>query len=172
MNEVLYENEHKAVLNRIIDSILDGIPLKKAVAAEGIHLRTFNRWLSGDREASLDYVRAQELLADVLVDDALEIVDTEPDAQKARNQADMRKWIASKRNTKRYGDRVDLNVTQTLDIGSTLQEARARLLRPVRDQLGVNEPQVIDLPSRIVQGAPDNQSVDRPRPGDAPDIFS
>lgn len=172
MTSVLYEKPHKEALERILDRILDGKPLRKAVEAEGIVVRTFHRWLSGDREASLSYSRALELLADLEVDEAKEIADTEPDAAKARNQIDIRKWRASKRHSRVYGDRIDMNVTQTLDIGGTLQEARARLLRPVRDQLGVSDAQVIDLPRQIGTGASVMQSVDAPRPGDEPDIFS
>ena len=171
MPEVTDRKSNKDAIEHILDRILDGVPLKKAVTAEGITVRTFHRWISGDREAGLSYARALEILSDVEVDEAKEIADTEPDAGKARNQIDIRKWRASKRNSRVYGDRVDLNVTQTLDISTTLQEAKARLLRPVRDQLGVSDAQVIDMPRLIPTGARDTQSVDRPKGDEVPDIF-
>lgn len=165
------KTERQKCIERVLDRLLDGTPLKKAVEAEGIVVRTFHRWLSGDREASLSYARALELLADLEVDEAKAIADSEPDAAKARNQIDIRKWRASKRHARVYGDRIDLNVTQTLDISATLQEARTRLLRPVRDQLEASDVQVIDLPRQITQGTSALQAVDRPRGDEEPDIF-
>lgn len=163
-------DRHKAI-ESILDRLLEGQTLKRAVEAEGIVVRTFHRWLSGDREASLAYARALELLADLEVDEAKEIADTEPDAAKARNQIDIRKWRASKRHARVYGDRIDLNVTQTLDIGATLQEAKARLLRPVRDQLTNEQSQVVDVQGKFTPPRCDSISVDAPEPGAAPDIF-
>ena len=170
-SNILTKNEKNAVLMRIISDILEGNQLKVAVKNAGISLTSFNTWLSGDREAAVAYSRARELCADVLVDEAKEIADTEPDASKARNQIDIRKWIASKHHSRVYGDRVDVNVSQTIDISTTLQEAKARLLRPVRDQLGVSDAQVIDMPRLIPTGARDTQSVDRPKGDEVPDIF-
>ena len=169
------KNVRNAAIERVIARLLDRETpqtLTKALSAEGLTADKFHRAVSGDREMSLAYVRALEIRSDLLADEALDIADTEPDAAKARNRIEVRKWLASKHNTKRYGDRIDLNVTQTLDVAGTLQEARARLLRPVRDQLGVSDAQVIDTPRQIGSGAPVMQTVDAPRPGDEPDIFS
>jgi hypothetical protein len=162
---------NKDAVERIIDRMLSGLTLRAAVEAEHVTVRTFHRWISGDREAGLLYARALELLSDLEVDEAKEIADNEPDAAKARNQIDIRKWRATKRHARVYGERVDLNVSQTIDISATLAEARARILRPVQDQLGVSDAQVIDLPRQIVQSARDKQSLDRPQPGDEPNIF-
>jgi len=111
-----------------------------------------------------------EIRADILADEALTIADTENDAAKARNQIQVRQWLASKLHAKRYGDRIDLNVTQTIDIGTTLAEARARLL-PVSYQHNSAQSQVIDVEHKIIDGASDKQSHD-PQENAAPDIFS
>ena len=172
---MLPTENRQIVVERVLARLLDRETpqtLTKALKAEGITADIFHRVVSGDRQLALSYVRALEIRSDLLADEALDIADTEPDAAKARNRIEVRKWLASKHNTKRYGDRIDLNVTQTLDVAGTLQEARARLLRPVSDQLGVSDAQVIDMPRQISDGAPVMQSVDVPRPGDEPDIFS
>lgn len=161
-----------SVVSRIVDMILDGQTLRDATKAQGISIPTFHKRLSEDKAAALAYARAVEMRADLLADEALTIADNENDAAKARNQIQVRQWLASKLYAKRYGDRIDLNVTQTLDIGSTLAEARARL-RPVRDQSDVIDAQAIDVQALAHLQPSDCESVS-PAPGtDAvPDIFT
>jgi hypothetical protein len=158
------------LVQNIIQRVLDGSSLKDATKDCGIDVFKFNRILQGDRAAAQAYARAVEIRADVLADEALHIADTENDAAKARNQIGVRQWLASKLYAKRYGDRIDLNVTQTIDIGSTLAEARARLL-PVRDQRDV-----LDVESRAVTGFAGHEAADSesviPAPNVQPDIFS
>lgn len=158
-------------VSNVIAHVLDGDPLKAALVKVGISQTYFHELLTKDRTAAVAYARAVELRADNLADEALHIADTEADAAKARNQIQVRQWLASKLYAKRYGDRIDLNVTQTIDIGSTLAEARARLL-PMRDQRDI-----VDVESRAVTGfagdkAADNESVDHAAPSAAPDIFT
>ena len=50
----------------------------------------------------------EEIRADILADEALHIADNENDASKARNQIQVRQWLASKLYAKRYGDRIAL----------------------------------------------------------------
>lgn len=162
---------HKtAMVDRVIERILSGCSLKDAVEQCDTTLNKFHYYLRCDKQAAIAYARAVEIRADILADEALTIADTEPDAAKARNQIQVRQWLASKLHAKRYGDRIDLNVTQTIDIGNTLAEARARLL-PVRYQDGVTQPQVIDVENKMIDGASDKESRDQPG-GDVPDIFS
>lgn len=162
---------NQPVIDRIINLILDGKPLKDAVKMCGLDVFRFNRMLQQDKAAALAYARAVEIRADILADEALHIADTENDAAKARNQIGVRQWLASKLYAKRYGDRIDLNVTQTLDIGSTLAEARARLL-PRRDMLDVSDAQVIDNPVNIPGKLTDKQSLNAQLKDSEPDIFS
>ena len=162
---------NQPVIDRIINLILDGKPLKDAVKMCGLDVFRFNRMLQQDKAAALAYARAVEIRADILADEALHIADTENDAAKARNQIGVRQWLASKLYAKRYGDRIDLNVTQTLDIGSTLAEARARLL-PRRDMLDVTDAQVIDNADNLPLKLSDKQSLNAQLKDSEPDIFS
>lgn len=155
----------------VIAYVLEGDALKVALKRAGISQQYFHELLGGDKAAAVAYARAVEMRADNLADEALHIADTENDSSKARNQIQVRQWLASKLYAKRYGDRIDLNVTQTIDIGSTLAEARARLL-PVRDQSNV-----IDAQPRMIIGdsegsASDCESETPPASGTIPDIFS
>jgi hypothetical protein len=99
---------------------------------------------------AVSYARATEIRADLMADEVITIADCEvTDPQRARNQMQARQWLASKQHSRRYGDRIDLNVSQTLDVSVTLAEARARLLRPVSDQLTIDHEETLAIPPKI-----------------------
>lgn len=50
------------------------------------------------------------------------------DVQRARLKSDNHKWLLSKRKPSVYGDKVDIHVSQTIDISGALDEARTRAL--------------------------------------------
>lgn len=160
--------KHK--VGEVIQRVLDGDTLKTALKSVGISQQYFHELLQSDKASAVAYARAVELRADNLADEALQIADNEPDAAKARNQIQVRQWLASKLYAKRYGDRIDLNVTQTLDIGSTLAEARARLL-PVRDQRNIIDVEVIEK-STGYETSPSDKETEAPAQNSEPDIFS
>ena len=163
---------HKsAMIDKIIELVLDGKPLKEAVKSHGIDVYSFGRLLQKDKAAAMAYARAVEIRADILADEVVHLADGDGDPAKVRNQMQARQWLASKLYAKRYGDRIELNVTQTLDISSTLAEARARILRPASDLSDVIDAQVIDSSGKNQLGLSDNQSV-TPPPNVEPDIFS
>lgn len=175
MTYPLAVSEQRAAVDRVIERVLEGAPLREAISAAGVNVTTFNKWLQADKESATNYVRATEIRADLLADEALHLADGDGDPSKVRNQLQVRQWLASKLNSKRYGDRIDLNVTQTIDISSTLAEARSRLI-PVRDQSNVIDMQPVDYIDVQPGATPDKQSVKRaidpPIEGQAPDIFS
>jgi hypothetical protein len=176
MTYAVSTNPHKARIERVILAVLDGVSLKSAIKNEGMSLELFHQVTSSDRELAVRYASAMEFRGDILAGEIIEIADTENDAAKARNQITARQWLASKLNRK-YGERVELNVSQTIDIGSTLAEARARMLRPMHDQLPTIDVQAIDLQGESTLGLIDKQSKrpiyqDIPAPDAEPDIFS
>lgn len=172
------ENEsNQAVTTRAVqvamavsDAILSGKTLAKALKEMRLDMHAFYRLMSEDKNAAQLYARAQEFRADVLVDEALEIADTEGDSGVARNRIDIRKWTASRLNAKRWGDRIDLNVSQTLDIAGTLALAQQRL-RPAHDLLEHSPAQVIDSIAVSIPEPLDKQSNSAPVAVQVPDIF-
>ena len=72
--------------------------------------------------------------AHALIDESLHIADCPLlDPQRARNMMQARQWAAERRNRKDYGQQMDLNVTERVDLGGTLIEARKRTALPVCD---------------------------------------
>jgi hypothetical protein len=99
----------------ICREIAEGSSLKAICARHDVPSReTIYQWLADDSAFSDKYVRAREDQADFYADEIIDIADTEPDANKARVRIDARKWKASKLQPKKYGDKVDLNLSGTI----------------------------------------------------------
>ena len=154
-------------ISQVIGLILDGQPLREAIKGTGMTPQLFHYYLQSDKEAAVAYARAVEVKGDLLADEVIQLADGDGDPAKVRNQIQARQWLAAKLN-KKYSERIDLNVQQTIDIGSTLAEARARLI-PIRDQSNVVDVTTVDSIDFASKGERDKQS---PALGVAPDIFT
>ena len=81
---------------------------------------TVCKWLSENEEFSKQYARAREEQADSFADEIIDIADSvAPEAgevAKAKLQIDARKWKASKMAPKKYGDKVEQQITGNLAI--------------------------------------------------------
>lgn len=94
----------------ICERIASGQSLRAICAEEGMpDASTVTRWLADDAAFCTQYVRAREQQADFYADEIIEIADTETDAAKARNRIEARKWKASKLQPKKYGDKIDVS---------------------------------------------------------------
>lgn len=62
-----------------------------------------------------------------LADGLMTAHDDHVDVQRARLRSDNAKWLLSKRKPSVYGDKVDIHVSQTIDISTALSEARKRV---------------------------------------------
>ena len=78
--------------------------------------RTVYMWLRTHKEFMHNYTRAKEDQADYLVEEALEIADDasiEPADKRIR--VDTRKWVASRFNAKKYGDKQFVETKDTTE---------------------------------------------------------
>lgn len=99
--------------DRICQAIIEGEEsgaLYKICGREGYPSETsVYKWLDEHPEFAEKYARARELQQDREADNIVVIADDAKDANLARLQIDARKWRASKLAPKKYGDRLDLN---------------------------------------------------------------
>lgn len=113
----------------ICDGLVEGKSLRRICAGEGMpSASTVCRWLGNSAAFREQYARAREAQADALFDEILDIADDSRNdvkivgregeeyevcntefVQRARLRVDARKWMASKLQPKKYGDKVDLN---------------------------------------------------------------
>jgi hypothetical protein len=124
-----YSNEEKeSILNSIFEIIENGKSLRSALIQVKISSSTFFIWIDSDLEKSKQYARAAELRAETLLDEMFCIVDetsgdidtveigegitiekvNHENIQRSRLRYDARKWLVSKLNPKKYGDKIDV----------------------------------------------------------------
>jgi len=95
--------------------------------------RTVQRWIVSDGQFAVRYARARTAQADTLFD-RMEAVEEAVsagtmDSHAARVVLDSMRWRASKLAPKVYGDRLDVQVSDTrISISGALQAAQARLV--------------------------------------------
>lgn len=117
------------IADAICERLISGRSLRSICADDDMpHVVTVLRWLRERDEFRSQYALAREAQADTIVDEILEIADDarndwmerhgEDDAgwsingdhiQRSRLRVDARKWMASKLQPKKYGDKVQLD---------------------------------------------------------------
>ena len=122
-----------------------GAQVKALIRSAGYDPWQFWQYLQENPDVGARYAAALQCRAMMLAEDTVAIADDEtvrPD--RARNMIAVRQWQASKLDPQRWGERQFIDVTQTIDIGQAMLEARQRVL-PIRDQR-----QVIDVESETI----------------------
>lgn len=116
----------------ILDKLSIGRSLREICSAEGMPSESLVRkWVIQDADFGAQYARARETGMEALGDEILQIADSQEgdmlttvdgrevvnhDAiQRAKLRVDTRKWIMSKIAPKKYGDRLDLNHSGSID---------------------------------------------------------
>lgn len=173
MTTSLVDPRKRATFDCVIEAMLGGATVTAASKQAGISFQQFYQLLSSERELAEAYARAMEMRADSWADETIAIADSDNDAARARNRINARQWGASKTYSKKYGDRVDLNIVQQISADAALTAAAQRL-RPVRDQRDITDVEILTPQAIEAPGAPDKQSVTLPiqAPDGEPDIFS
>lgn len=87
------------------------------------HYPDFNNLFEQARQEGLEH----------MADGLMTVADEERDVQRARLKSDNAKWLLSKRKPSVYGDKVDIHVSQTIDISGALSEAKQRALMSAAD---------------------------------------
>ncbi len=94
-------------------------------------MKTILRWAEKHLDFKEQFHAAREAGYYRLAESLTEVADQERDPQKARLKADNIKWLLSKWNPKKYGDRIDIKVDNNVSISVALEQARKRFLPPV-----------------------------------------
>lgn len=152
----LYGPENKC-WEVILETITSGGSLSTALAKHTWmpSVMQARRHIANDLAYQARYEKALQDRADKLAEEIMEIADLtppeglEPAAMSAwvadkRLRVDARKWVAAKLQPKRYGDRIDVAVTDTrISVMDALAQAKQRVLNDNSD--------VVDVESRDVE---------------------
>ena len=124
----------------VLDSMLGGASMRQSCLKAGIGASTWIDWCTADRELGERYARAREGLLDAMVDQILTLADapvplldngaTDPGLVRQRQlQIDARRWVLSKLAPNKYGDRLDVSVSDArISITGALAAAQSRLV--------------------------------------------
>lgn len=135
-----------AILEQIFTEI-EYVGIGKTLEKYNIRSDIFFAMLDHDPAMESKYTRALKHRTELLVDKIPDIAKECLDPQRARVEIDALKWYASKMEPKKYSDRLDINLNQTVDIVGALTEARSRLPQPI--QVLNSQPQSPDLQSEL-----------------------
>ncbi len=161
-NDVVRQSHHMNNLEKaaaVIAEYAHGERLTDLFSKYDISASRFHHAITSDATIGADYVRAREIRADVLADEVTHIADTDPDPQRAKNRMQARQWITSKLYPRTYGERLDVNVAQTVDISGAISDARRRALRHGRDTEQIEDAQVIERAALTAVRTTDGLSV-------------
>jgi hypothetical protein len=130
---------------RAIAVMYDGAHVRAALDLVGLAPQTFYELVETVPNLNVAHAAARKFQAFAMVDDMKDLADGDGDPAKVRNQIEVRKWTASRLNRKEFGDSVEVNMNQTIDIAGALTAARERVTRPVSDQLEHDEAQTVEF---------------------------
>jgi hypothetical protein len=119
------QKEIDNIFNHVCSEIEKGRALRNVLKDENMpSTSTFYQWLDNNEDKAKQYARATEIRAEIIFDDILNIADdnvndtyTNDDGveltnhdviQRARLKIDARKWVLSKLNPKKFGDKTDI----------------------------------------------------------------
>jgi len=139
----MYSDDEKLkIITDICDSVIDKkISFNKAVEESEISLISFYKWISNNKELQTLYNYAREVRSDVLFEEIIEIADTTEEGEVIKEsekgvliergdmtrhrqlKIDARKWVVSKMQPKKYGDKLDITTKDnSLNLGSLSTE--------------------------------------------------
>lgn len=127
-------DEVTEIQEKLLAEIQTGRSLRQVCTDEGMpHFTTVLRWVAADGQFASKYARARTAQADTLFD-RMEAVEEAVsagtmDSHAARVVLDSMRWRASKLAPKVYGDRLDVQVSDTrISISGALAAAQSRLV--------------------------------------------
>lgn len=127
-------------------------------AALRIDVSTLANWRAQDQNYDRRFRAARDSGLELFADRLLTIATDEPDVMRARLHSENWRWLLSRRLRGQYGDSIDVNVTERVEVGSILSEARARL-RPMRDPATIEDAVIVENQPVSAGLQTDNESV-------------
>ena len=121
--------------------------------------QTFLAWCDAYPEIKSLFEKAKILFVDALVDQTISIADTALDSVRARNQIVARQWVASKLNSAKFGDRVQVDIEQKISLTNALEQAKSRVLLPDSHTINVTPLETPTKTDTYEKLATDSESV-------------
>jgi hypothetical protein len=123
---------------RAIELASAGEPLRIIINEILLNEYEFFIYKQNNPSFSKKFEQARQEGLEHIADGLITIADDYADVQRGRLKSENARWLLSKRKPSVYGDKVDIHVSQTIDISSALNEAKARAMidvTPIQNQL-------------------------------------
>lgn len=114
-----------------LDLASEGKTAKEIREALFITQSMFNRYCESNPIFQSNFARARQEGLEEIADSLQTIADDEKDVLRARLKSENLRWVLSKRKPHVYGDRIEVNMNQTVSVLDALNEAKARALPDV-----------------------------------------
>lgn len=124
--------------DEICFSIIDGLSLRAICQLPGMPpLRTLMGWVESNTDFQQQYTRARQMQADIKFDDLKDLAKTATpeDIQCIKLQIDTAKWELSKTLPKKYGEKIDIDMTADI----TTHQYEITTKDDVDDSIGYTE---------------------------------
>lgn len=126
-------SKHKPItldkVNQVIKLVAEGVTTTEALKIVHMDRTTLHEVIEGNPSLQASYSRAHVISNETRVEDLVAIAENPTiDPQRAKNIIEVRKWIASKINPRKYGDKIEVNVNQSVDISLALKQSIERVL--------------------------------------------
>jgi len=130
--------ERDNIFTTICESIEEGNSLRDSVIDAEISRTTFYKWRDESKEKMNQYAHATKCRQDKLFEDLLIIADDElVEHQRSRLMVDTRKWVLSKMNPKKYGDKLQTeNLNKVIDMSDLTDEELDEKIKQAKKVLG------------------------------------
>jgi len=152
---VLEKAEVDLFKDKIVEMYAEGRLLKDIIAETGIAASTISDWRNKDTVFDASCIGAQNIGFELHADNLLTIPDEYEDVNKARLKSENIKWHLSKRASHRYGDRMVLDINNTIDLKGALVDAQQRLVKLAPS----HSEQAIDVTPQLQPSTTDTESV-------------
>ena len=128
-----------ALMTAIINHVAEGKGLLSWTKQNAVSHATVWNWVNSDSQRERAYNAARVVAADYLFDEALKIIDAEPERLESgavdnasvtlqRARFDARRWIAAKMAPSRYGESLKVETDAGISIIQALAEAKQRII--------------------------------------------
>ena len=129
----------------VIERVAEGMSLSSILKEDFRHTKFegFSRWIHADDTRKNRYYEAQEIAAETVSAQILEIADAEDsleDVARSTLRINSRKWLVGVWNRKRFGETKQVEQTITIDLGEAMAAAQQR----------VSDARTVDVEARLV----------------------
>jgi HSP90 family molecular chaperone len=128
----------------------EAISLRKALERLGVNSNAFEKWLDSSELNQMQYARAREKRADLIFEEMKEIADKQDKdvyidhegneridhnvIHRNKLQIDTRKWMLSKMQPKKYGDKLDITSDHE-KLNQVAQHIPTEIIQQIADKL-------------------------------------